>query len=712
MSLLLPLDAINEKARPRVGGKALALAEMRRAGLSVPDGLAIATDAYERYVDAGGLRERVLLELNRKPFADMRWEELWDAALRIRNLFLTAELPADLRQDLHAKLADRFGDRPVVVRSSAPAEDSATASFAGLHESYVNVAGAEAVLDHVRLVWASLWSDRALLYRQELGLDAERSVIAVVVQELVTGQRSGVAFSRSPMDATQAIVEAVHGLNQGLVDGTVEPDRWVIRREGGRILSHTPTTREQAVVPSAAGVSLTPLSPDQAAVPPLSDDEVGEVYELARRSEEHFGAPQDVEWTYDGDRLWLLQSRPVTTSSANGDDTRRWYLSLTRSFENLKQLWRRIEDELLPAMDAEAAQLAQQDLEALTDAELADQLAERREAYQKWRGVYWDDFIPFAHGARLFGQVYNDAMRPDDPFEFTRLLAATEMISLARNHELARLASMIRDDEDTAEQLRSKGSTAQDGAFERALSAFLARYSLVPAGLAGEREGLVRLLLEMAGRPPTAKRVSPADAERLRADFLARFEGQERVQSEELLELGRASYRLRDNDNIHLRKVEDEWLRASAEAQGRLVGGEAQHGHLAEALRQADGLPEQRRPEADLEPGVSARQLLGQPAGQGIATGPARVLDDTASLFDVQSGDVLVCDAVDPNMTFVVPLAAAIVERRGGMLIHGAIIAREYGLPCVTGVPNATALIETGDTVTVDGYLGIVTVAR
>ena len=106
---------------------------------------------------------------------------------------------------------------------------------------------------------------------------------------------------------------------------------------------------------------------------------------------------------------------------------------------------------------------------------------------------------------------------------------------------------------------------------------------------------------------------------------------------------------------------------------------------------------------------LQARQLLGQPAGPGVAKGKARVIRQHSDLVDFKYGEVLVCDAVDPNITFVVPLATAVVERRGGMLIHGAIIAREYGLPCITGIPDATTLIETGDEMTVDGYLGIVT---
>jgi phosphoenolpyruvate synthase/pyruvate phosphate dikinase len=105
-----------------------------------------------------------------------------------------------------------------------------------------------------------------------------------------------------------------------------------------------------------------------------------------------------------------------------------------------------------------------------------------------------------------------------------------------------------------------------------------------------------------------------------------------------------------------------------------------------------------------------ARQLVGQPAGQGVAVGKARVVLNSQDLFSFQAGEVLICDAVDPNMTFVVPLASAVVERRGGMLIHGAIIAREYGLPCVTGVPQVTELVKTGEMVTVDGHLGLVIV--
>ena len=203
-----------------------------------------------------GLRDQMHMELYRKPFEEMRWEEIWDSALRIRNMFVKTPMPTALQEELRDSLAFRFSDRPVSVRSSAPGEDSSKTSFAGLHESFVNVRGVESILEHIRLVWASLWSDRALLYRQELKLDVGKSTMAVVVQEMVLGERSGVVFGMSPVHEAQAAVEAVYGLNQGLVDGTVEPDRWILNRRNGQILSHHPASQRKDPRPRPAGRAL------------------------------------------------------------------------------------------------------------------------------------------------------------------------------------------------------------------------------------------------------------------------------------------------------------------------------------------------------------------------------------------------------------------------------------------------------------------------
>lgn len=721
MSILLDLQDIDDGQADRVGGKALALGRMLRHGITVPRGVCVTTDAYDRYVGLTGLRERILLEINRKDFREMRWEEMWDASLRIRNMFVTTPIPPDLIESLQPRLTRQFADNPVVVRSSAPGEDASQTSFAGLHESYVNVRGADEILDRIRLVWASLWSDAALLYRQELSLDVEASRMAVVVQELVSGDSSGVAFCRNPTDDSQAVIEAVHGLNQGLVDGTVEPDRWILERDSGRVVSHRPANRREAMVPVGDGVELRLLPEAQASQPPLADPQVSEVYDMARRCEALFGSAQDVEWTMANGTLTVLQSRAITTPGAGeGDADRRWYLSLRRSFDNLRALRTKIEGKLIPQMIEEADRLGHIDPAPFEDGRLADEIQARRDVHQKWLDVYWDEFIPFAHGARLFGQVYNDTMRPADPYQFVDLLRGTEMVSLERNRRLEDLAGQLRTHPQLAERAKL-GALDPEAPFMRDLRAFLDDFGDRSGGAAVEerqRERLVSLLLEMSRRAPGKPDARKKSTESLVEEFLSRFQGEERARAVELLELARASYRLRDDDNIHLGRIEAHLHAATDEGRARLAGRgmtgirSLTPENVASALRDPSFVPEQpaegvrQQRQYRLKP----RQLTGQPAGPGIASGTARVVRNRNDLFDFKVDEVLVCDAIDPNMTFVAPLAAAIVERRGGMLIHGAIIAREYGRPCVTGVPDAVDLIRTGDRVTVDGYLGIVVV--
>jgi len=720
MRSVLRLEHITVNDRERVGGKGFALATMVKKGLKVPSGVCIGVDAYNRYLAETGLGAKILMELDRKDFAEVRWEEMWDASLRIRNLFMRTPIPRDLRSLLESSFESELSGKPLVVRSSAPGEDSAHASFAGLHESFVNILGLNSILEHIRLVWASLWSDRALLYRQELGLDVHQSSMAVVIQELIAGERSGVTFGRNPNDPSQAVIESVYGLNQGLVDGSIEPDRWLLDRKSGAIINHHSAQREMAVGADGESTRLERLSAEKQSVPPLSDHEVAEVFRLALVAEELFGAPQDVEWTFLGDQLYVLQSRPITTmAEENKADKRAWYFTLRRSFDNLKALRRRVEGELIPAMEHEAKSFAQKNPTDLTDAELAKELSSRQEAHDKWLEIYWDEFIPLAHGIRLFGQVYNDTVRPDDPYEFMDLLGATEMASLERNRILEDMAGMIREEPVLGDNLRKRHYPELDHLFSKALDSFIERFGDLSCSaelcLQG-RDAIIRLLLELASRPAAKERFHAKDLESLRESFLSHFQGEKRLSMEELLDLGRASYRLRDDDNIYLGMIQNQLRLAMEESKRRLTDRGNLEVETLDPLEVIEALNDPRyvpkkvvaMPEKSAHFEIRPRQLVGQPASPGVVRASARVITEPSDLFDFKAGEILVCDAVDPNMTFVVPLAAGVVERRGGMLIHGAIIAREYGLPCVTGIPDASSLIRTGDELTVDGYLGIV----
>jgi pyruvate,water dikinase len=749
---VVDLRELHPGLRDRAGGKAVALAALHHAGLRIPGGLCVLTGAYDWFVDSTGLRQAIAIELGRKRFEDMRWEEIWDASLRIRNLFLRASADEETTRALEDALSPLFADRrPAVVRSSAPAEDTAATSFAGLHESYVNVRGIPDIVEAVRKVWSSLWTDRALLYRKELGLDVSSSSMAVVVQELVTGEISGIAFSRSPLDESQAVVEAVWGLNEGLVDGTIEPDRWILDLKTASLIEHRSPQRAQKVAPvengDHAGTRLVPLPRAERDSPPLTEDLVREVMAAATTAERLFGHPQDVEWTIADARLWLLQSRPVSTLGSRAQesteaeaiardraeaevaealgaggpgerapqDERPWYLNLRKSFGGLQELRHRVEEVAIPQMKAEADAMAGVDLFALSDEALAVELVRRQDALARWEQVYYQDFVPLAHGVRLFGQIYNDRVRPVDPYEFVDLLSGSGLLSVSRNTLLEGLA-------------RRRSAAAPD--LDTALDDYLDRFGSGPGTpetvRSQERGRLLRLLDEMARSPGTAGAASKPT--NLATRYLDRFSGDERRFQEDLLDLARASYRLRDDDNVHLDRIRGLAQAALTESRARGGGrsplgpddsplgpGRSPLGPGGEVLA-----PTPIRALSDSGTGVGAvcpavpllkaRQLVGQPAGPGLAVGKARVCLDMDDLYAFQNGEVLVCDSLDPSMTFAAPLAAAIVERRGGMLVHGAIIAREYGLPCVTGVPDATLDIRTGDILTVDGFLGIVVV--
>jgi pyruvate,water dikinase len=723
MRFALTLHEVDKAHRLLVGGKAFALARMARNGISVPPAVCVSTEAYDQFVDSSHLRGKILMEFHRKPFEQMRWEEMWDVALRIQNLFINSEIPTAIASSLANVMRKSFGDKAVVVRSSAVGEDSVKTSFAGIHESYVNVKGTEEILEHIKLVWASLWSDAAMLYRREIGLDITNSRMGVVVQELVQGEKSGIIFGRSPSDNTTATLEAVYGLNQGLVDGTIEPDRWVISRRNGIVVSFEPAKRLKAIMSAPQGVEMIELSKQKKRRPPLNKAEVKVVFDLEKRLEKLFMHPQDVEWTYKGRSLFSLQSRPITsgTGSTKQDD-RRWYLSLKRSFDNVKVLRQTLELEIIPAMIHQSQEFGSVDLTELCDEDLAREIELRKGALDKWKKAYWDFCIPFAHGFRLFGQVYNSVVKPDDPFEFVELLRSDSLKSVQRNEELQHLAGMLQRKPQLQTMIK-EGKRTADREFEESLESFLndSASPILSSYSGPEKRRLVgKLLLEMtqAKSSTIQKARSPKDRENI---YLNRFPDEKRRFGLELLDLARASYRLRDDDNIFLGRIETQLVRALHEAEersnriARLEFTTDEAAEVTRMLRDETYSPRVRsRPEAKTShyEKVRARQLVGQPAGSGVAIGKARVVKEAKDVFDFKKGEVLVCDAIDPNMTFVVPLAAGVVERRGGMLIHGAIIAREYCLPCITGVPDAVQLIKTGDNLTVDGYLGIVTVSR
>jgi pyruvate,water dikinase len=734
-SCIVPLVGAAGAGDGLVGGKAARLGSLIQAGFRVPRGFCITTRAYERFIAEAGLSKRLAMELGRKPLDAMRWEELWDAALRIRSTFLRVDIPEAVAAQIRRALADHIGDDAVAVRSSAPGEDSQQLSFAGLHESIVGVKGDRAVLDAVRAVWASLWSDAALLYRRELSLDPHRSRMAVLVQAVELADCSGVAFNRDPRspDADRAVIEAVPGPCALLVDGSVDPDRWILTRTSGELVEWRPGRRG-----SGDGGPL------------LGAPDLAHLLGVLRRIETLFAWPPDVEWTGRSPDTVVLQARPITTSRP-ADDERGWYLTLRPNLRRLSALADRVAGELIPALESEGARLASHDLAACSDAELAAALLERSESLRRWKDIYWDEFIPLAHGVRQLGRYYADAVRPDDPYEFVGLLKSVDMLASRRNQAMADLAERLRGNPrllQAVSDARAARNDADARMWRETLEplrelpggpGFLDAFDALAAGFMDVMYGAERLLdrpdlllhtlLELADGAPRDARPAALHHGVVRSELEERFFDAigpaRRDEAAEVLRIGRVSWRLRDDDNLLLSRVESQLNRAVAMALDRMRAA----GRLRQEPRRTDALvpalaaaladpgavldlpaatPEDAR--VEILPEDTPRQLVGQPASPGLASGRICRITEGKDIGRFRAGNVLVCDAIQPMMTHLVPLAAAVVERRGGMLIHGAIIAREMGIPCVNGVARAVEQLRDGDAVTVDGHLGIVTV--
>ncbi|WP_017599280.1 PEP/pyruvate-binding domain-containing protein [Nocardiopsis lucentensis] len=315
-----PLDAFGADDLAAVGGKSANLGELLRAGLPVPPGFVVTTDAYAEVAAGIGLEER-LTPRGSNGVPD-------PAALRAD--LESAPVPEGLRTAITDAYAALGEDVPVAVRSSATAEDLPGATFAGQQDTYLNVVGADAVVDAVRRCWASLWTDRAVSYRAERSVAASEVRIAVVVQRMVDSDVAGVMFTADPVSGKRdrVIVDAGAGLGEAVVSGLVTPDHYVLDH-GGRLLEWTPG-RGEVVIRSEAGGGVVREERDGedrrdagngdgpegagggGAGRLLTDGQLSVLVAHARTIAGHFGRPQDIEWSLSGGRAYIVQSRPMT----------------------------------------------------------------------------------------------------------------------------------------------------------------------------------------------------------------------------------------------------------------------------------------------------------------------------------------------------------------------------------------------------------------
>lgn len=311
--LALPLELVGAELLPEVGGKAANLGELMRAGLPVPAGFCLTTQAYRRATASAGL-DVVHAALAGTAADDL--PALARLAADARTLVRAADVPADISDAVRSSYTALGADVPVAVRSSATAEDLPFASFAGQQDTFLNVVGVDAVLAAVRQCWASLWTDRAVSYRATHGISPSTVSLAVVVQRMVDAAVAGVLFTANPVTGRrhEAVIDASPGLGEAVVSGAVNPDHFVVDSATRKILERRIGSKGVAIRPLPGGGTERVEQSGAGSQPCVDDAGLLALERLGRRAELHFGAPQDLEWAVDGGGVpWLTQSRPITT---------------------------------------------------------------------------------------------------------------------------------------------------------------------------------------------------------------------------------------------------------------------------------------------------------------------------------------------------------------------------------------------------------------
>jgi pyruvate,water dikinase len=318
----------SKKSFPMVGGKNANLGEMVGAGIGVPPGFAVSSEAFRLYMEKEGLWDKVARSLDKVSVEDIH--SIAEAGSAIRETILSTPIPENIEKEIliaYGSLCEQCEapNLPVAVRSSATAEDLDDASFAGQQDSYLWIWGEKEVIDATRRCWASLYTDRAITYRIRAGFPQDKVLISVGIQKMVNARSAGVMFTVDPVtgDRSKVTIDANWGFGESIVQGMVSPDHFVVRKDSLEIKSSIIGQKSEKVVAKDCGTVVEPVSEKDQVIPCVSVAEVKEIAKLGIRIEEHYGAPQDIEWAIDGElpfpeNILTTQARPVTAAGKKG----------------------------------------------------------------------------------------------------------------------------------------------------------------------------------------------------------------------------------------------------------------------------------------------------------------------------------------------------------------------------------------------------------
>ena len=313
MKNILTLEEINKESISIAGGKGSNLGELFNAGFNVPEAFVVSAEVYSKFI-SGKIKLQITKELK---FLDVEnTQQLEKVSKKIQSLLEKSEFPKELKKEI--ELAYKKINSFVAVRSSATTEDLKTASFAGMQATFLNIKGVNDVINHIQKCWASLFTSRAIYYRTQNKFNHLEAAIAVVVQRMVNSDTSGVCFTINPVNNNKMdiLIEASFGLGEAIVAGEVTPDMYIVHKETLEIHTKNINSQEWGYFRDIKTGKTLKKNVKNPNAQVLTDKQIKEIASVAKKIELHYNHPQDIEFAFEKNKLYILQSRPITTCSS------------------------------------------------------------------------------------------------------------------------------------------------------------------------------------------------------------------------------------------------------------------------------------------------------------------------------------------------------------------------------------------------------------
>ncbi|NMM61904.1 phosphoenolpyruvate synthase [Clostridium sp. P21] len=798
-----------------VGGKGANLGEMIKAGINVPGGFCITSKSYYSYIEENKIQPKID-ELLKKAYENE--DKLNMYADKIEKIIIDGIIPKIIKYKIIEYYTSLGKNIRVAVRSSATTEDLPEASFAGQQETFLNVYKIEDVFDKIKRCWASLWTARAIKYRQQMGFDKEKISIAIVVQVMIEGQISGVLFTVNPTtnNKDEIMINSTYGLGEAVVSGMVTPDTYICLKNNSKVLKKYKGSKEISIVyDNVKGTTSIENSKEKRDAFTLNENYIKKLIFIGINIEKYYGSPQDIEWTIKNDNLYILQSRAVTT--LNHNITKCAKSTINNFIEHCPVVPYPLDFQPLLIMDEEKANVfrnigikMESEVSMKDNGEFVIKGSKLRptikilklpfifkkfineknnmEETEKFKknilvkiqqlenknfnncsmqelGTLLHDIMKIIHEIGyvrfrynifpevLLGKIIEHKLKKiDKNLTEYDLLSGLKYKTWLINKDLKELAKKAEEDRDIHEfinnELLNKNRDKKiimnelkekSSGYYKQVKKFLEKngwkssMSYIPFSTKSWNEDLrgflsiIKVMIESEKnefhvdkyksiKEKIIEKIGKHKGEKLLKQIdVYRYNHVQREESLYMIEicygLSRSIVKELIERMLDILESEKDILYLTLDEVYNICKNPENN---IEELKKKICIRKEVRIKNKalwnncqlLYENLDCKMLKGLSGSKGRISGKVCIINSMEEFNKLKKGDILVCKFTDPVWTPLFSIAKAVVTDSGGPLSHSAIIAREYGIPAVLGVGNATFILKDGDEIIVDGNKG------